>query len=55
MVRRYRAMGRLCRQQAVFHPAPGERWLGETQRRDDLAHSERILSRVQCFGGRRLA
>jgi len=40
MVRRYRAMGRLCRQQAVFHPAPSERWLGETQRWEDLADSE---------------
>ena len=38
MVRRYRAMGRLCRQQGVFHPEAS--WLGEAQRWEDLADSE---------------
>jgi hypothetical protein len=36
MVRRYRAMGRLSRQQAEA----SERWLGEAQRWEDLADSE---------------
>jgi hypothetical protein len=40
MVRRYRAMGRLSRQQVVFHPEASERWLGEAQRWEDLADSE---------------
>jgi hypothetical protein len=40
MVRRYRSMGRLCRQQAVFNPEANWRWLGEAQRWEDLADSE---------------
>ena len=40
MVRRYRAMGRLCRQQAVFHLEASWRWLSEAQRWEDLADSE---------------
>jgi hypothetical protein len=40
MVHRYRAMGRLSRQQAVFQPEASERWLGEAQRWEDLADSE---------------
>jgi hypothetical protein len=40
MVRRYRAVGPLCRQQAVFHPEASGRWLGEAQRWEDLADSD---------------
>ena len=52
MVRRYRAMGRLCRQQAVFHPAPSERWLAETQRWEDLAHSEHFIKECHASDAR---
>ena len=40
MVRRYRAMGRLCRQQAVFHLEASWRWLSEAQRWEDFVDSE---------------
>jgi hypothetical protein len=57
MVRRYRSMGRLCRQQAVFHPEAS--WLGEAQRWEDLADSEVNAFYQECNAsnarGRRLA
>jgi hypothetical protein len=36
-VRGYRAMGQLCRQQAVFHPDMSWHWLGQAERWEDLA------------------
>jgi hypothetical protein len=33
----YRAMGSLCRQQAVFHPENSWKWLGEAERWEHLA------------------
>jgi hypothetical protein len=35
-----RAMGSLCRQQAVFHPENSWKWLGEAERWEHLAHAE---------------
>lgn len=35
-----RAMGSLCRQQAVFHPEDSWKWLGEAERWEHLAHAE---------------
>jgi hypothetical protein len=40
MLRRYSAMGRLCRQQAAFHPESSGRWLGEAHCWENLADRE---------------
>lgn len=42
----YRAMGSLCRQQAVFHPENSWKWLGDAERWEHLAHAE-IASHFQ--------
>lgn len=47
-VRRYRAMGQLCRQQAVFHPDKRWHWLGEAQRWEDLAQAELAAHYREC-------
>ncbi len=36
----YRAMGLLCRQQAVFHPENSWKWLGDAERWEHLADAE---------------
>ncbi len=36
----YRAMGSLCRQQAVFHPENSWKWLGQAERWEHLADAE---------------
>jgi hypothetical protein len=36
----YRAMGSLCRQQAVFHPEDSWKWLGQAERWEHLADAE---------------
>jgi len=36
----YRAMGSLCRQQAVFHPENRWKWLGQAERWEHLADAE---------------
>ena len=36
----YRAMGSLCRQQAVFHPENSWQWLGQAERWEHLADAE---------------
>jgi hypothetical protein len=36
----YRAMGLLCRQQAVFHPENSWKWLGQAERWEHLADAE---------------
>jgi hypothetical protein len=43
LVRRYRAIGQLCRQQAVFHPDMSWHWLGQAERWEDLAETEIAL------------
>jgi hypothetical protein len=53
MVRRYRAMGRLCRQQAVFHPEASWRWLSEAQRWEDLADIEVNAFYQECNASER--
>jgi hypothetical protein len=50
-VRRYRAMGQLCRQQAVFHPGESWHWLGEAQRWEDLAEREVAAHYLECNSG----
>jgi hypothetical protein len=47
-VRRYRAMGQLCRQQAVFHPDMSWYWLGQAERWEDLAETEIALLFMEC-------
>jgi hypothetical protein len=47
-VRRYRAMGRLCRQQALFHPDMSWHWLGQAERWEDLAETEIALLFMEC-------
>ena len=42
-VRRYRAMGQLCRLQAVYHPDMSWHWLGQAERWEDLAEAEIAL------------
>ena len=42
-VLRYRAMGRLCRQQAVLHPEASWHWLAQAERWEDLAETEIAL------------
>jgi hypothetical protein len=39
-VRRYRAMGSLCRQRAVFDPQNSWKHLGDAERWEHLAHAE---------------
>lgn len=39
-VRRYRALGQLCRQQAVFHPEAAWHWISEAGRWETLAETE---------------
>lgn len=36
----YRAMGSLCRQQAIFHPQNNWKWLGQAARWEHLARAE---------------
>jgi hypothetical protein len=43
-VRRYRAMGQLCRQQAVFHPEASWHWLGQAERWENLAENETVFA-----------
>jgi hypothetical protein len=50
-IRRYRAMGQLCRQLAVFHPDKRWRWLGEAQRWEDLAEREVAAHYQECNCG----
>lgn len=50
-IRRYRAMGQLCRQQAVFHPEKSWHWLGEAQRWEDLAEREVAAHYRECNSG----
>ena len=47
-VRGYRAMGQLCRQQAVFHPDMSSHWLGQAERWEDLAETEIALFFWEC-------
>jgi len=47
-VQRYRAMGQLCRQQAVFHPDMSWHWLGQAERWEDLAETEIALLFREC-------
>jgi hypothetical protein len=44
----YRAMGSLCRQQAVFHPENSWKWLGEAERWEHLAHAEIASHFKEC-------
>ena len=44
----YRAMGLLCRQQAVFHPESSWKWLGEAERWEHLAHAEIASHFKEC-------
>jgi hypothetical protein len=39
-IRRYRAMGSLCRQRAVFDPQNSWKHLGDAERWEHLAHAE---------------
>jgi hypothetical protein len=48
MIRRYRAMGQLCRQQAVFHPEKSWHWLGEALRWENLAEREVTSHYLEC-------
>ena len=48
-VRRYRALGQLCRQQAVFHPEARLNRISEALRREHLAETEiAMLFREPC-------
>jgi hypothetical protein len=47
-VRHYRAMGQLCRQQAVFHPDMSWHWIGQAQRWEDLAETEIASLFMEC-------
>lgn len=47
-VRRYRAMGQLCRQQAVLHPQDGWKWLAQAARWEDLAEAEIAATFEEC-------
>jgi hypothetical protein len=44
----YRAMGSLCRQQAVFHPENSWKWLGDAERWEHLAHAEIASHFKEC-------
>jgi hypothetical protein len=44
----YRAMGSLCRQQAVFHPEDSWKWLGEAERWEHLANAEIASHCKEC-------
>jgi hypothetical protein len=44
----YRAMGSLCRQQAVFHPENSWKWLGEAERWETLADAEIVSHFKEC-------
>jgi hypothetical protein len=48
LVRRYWAMGQLCRQQAVFHPEMAWHWLAQAQRWEGLAETEIALLFREC-------
>jgi hypothetical protein len=50
-IRRYRAMGQLCRQQVVFHPENSWYWLSEAQRWEDLAEREVVALYLECNSG----
>jgi hypothetical protein len=47
-VRRYRAMGQLCRQQAVFHPEAAWNWMAEAERWETLAETEIVALFRDC-------
>jgi hypothetical protein len=47
-VRRYRAMGQLCRQQAVLHSQDGWKWLAQAARWEDLAEAEIAATFEEC-------
>ena len=51
-IQRYRAMGSLCRQRAVFDPQNSWKHLGDAERWEHLAHVEIALhSRERHAGG----
>jgi hypothetical protein len=51
-IQRYRAMGSLCRQRAVFDPQNSWKHLGDAERWEHLAHAEvAFLSRERHAGG----
>src|SRR5262245_47355884 len=45
-VRHYRALGSICRQQAVLHPEASWTWLSQAEKWEDLA--EAALSGSRC-------
>jgi hypothetical protein len=47
-IRRLRAMGQFCRQQAVLHPEACRHWLGQAERWEDLAETEIALLFQEC-------
>ncbi|SDS77060.1 hypothetical protein SAMN05444158_3143 [Bradyrhizobium canariense] len=49
-VRRYRAMGQLCRQQAALHPQHSWKWLGQAAQWEDLAEAEIAAHFRGCNG-----
>jgi hypothetical protein len=44
----YRAMGSLCRQQAVLHPEVSWKWLGQAERWEHLADAEIASHFEEC-------
>ena len=50
-IRRYRAMGSLCRQRAVFDPQNSWKHLGDAERWEHLAHAEIVCHSRERHAG----